>query len=216
MSLWVKVCGVTTSDDARAAVAAGVDAIGLNFVPSSKRYVTPETARRIVEEVGRERVSWVGVVADEPLARLVELRELVGLEWLQLHGHESPEDLERCLPAAYKAVSIASAADVARAEAFGGDRLLVDAHAPGQLGGTGQSFDWSLVGELVRRRRVVLAGGLRPDNVAEAVRRVRPWGVDVASGVESSPGRKDAEALHRFVSEARAAAVEAARSGISA
>lgn len=215
MSLWVKVCGVMTSDDARAAVAAGVDAIGLNFVPSSKRYVTPEAAQRIVDEVGHGAVSWVGVVADEPFARLAELREQVGLDWVQLHGHESPEDLERCLPAAFKAVAIASAADAARAESFGGDRLLVDAHAPGQLGGTGQSFDWSLVSGLVRRRRVVLAGGLRPDNVAEAVRRVQPWGVDVASGVEISPGRKDAEALRRFVSAARAAAAGAAKSGIS-
>lgn len=209
MGLWVKVCGVTTREDGLAAVAAGVDAIGLNFVRASKRYVAPEAARRLVDEVGRDRVSWVGVVADEPVARLERLRQQVGLHWLQLHGHESPGDLELCLPGAYKAVAIATAEDVDRAEAFGGDRLLVDAHAPGLLGGTGATFDWRLVSELVRRRRVVLAGGLRPENVAEAVRRVRPWGVDVASGVERSPGRKDAESLRAFVRAARAAAAEA-------
>jgi phosphoribosylanthranilate isomerase len=205
MSVWIKVCGVTTLEDARAVVEAGVDAIGLNFVPSSKRYIEPAVARSLVQEVGRKAVSWVGVVADVPTERLAALRAEVGLDWIQLHGAESPEDLERLLPGAFKALPIADAKDVARAASFGGDRILVDAHVPGTLGGTGQTFDWNLVSDLVRRRRVVLAGGLRPENVAEAIVRCAPWGVDVASGVESAPGRKDPAAVREFVRRARAA-----------
>lgn len=206
MNVWIKVCGVTTVADAHAAIEAGVDAIGLNFVPSSKRFLSPEVAAELVRSVGPEAVSWVGVVADETPARLRALSEQLRLDWWQLHGGETPTDLERVLPCAYKAVSIAGPDDVARARSFGGDRLLVDAHAPGLLGGSGRTFDWALVRDLARERPIVLAGGLRADNVAEAIREVHPWGVDVASGVESAPGRKDVAAMRRFVAEARAAA----------
>jgi phosphoribosylanthranilate isomerase len=206
MKIWVKVCGVTTVADAQAAVAAGVDAIGLNFVPSSKRYLEPARARALVEQVGHDAVTWVGVVADESFEALSALRHEVPLHLLQLHGAETPEALARLQPGAFKALSIASSEDVARAESFGGDRILVDARAPGALGGTGHTFDWSLVVDLVGRRPTVLAGGLHPGNVAEAVTRLGPWGVDVASGVEHAPGRKDGEAMRRFVELARAAA----------
>lgn len=206
MKIWVKVCGITTVADAEAAVAAGVDAIGLNFVRSSKRYLAPERARVLVEAVGVDAVTWVGVVADEPFEAASALRRQVPLHLLQLHGDETPGELERLQPGAFKALCIAGPEDVARAESFGGDRILVDARAPGVLGGTGQTFDWSLVVDLVGQRRTVLAGGLHPDNVGEAVARLGPWGVDVASGVELSPGRKDPDAMRRFVEGARAAA----------
>ncbi len=208
MNVWIKVCGVTTVEDARAAIAAGVDAIGLNFVPTSKRFLAPEAAAALIRAAGRDAVSWVGVVADEPPSRVTELLRHVGLDLVQLHGKEPPAELEALSPGAYKAVAIAGPEDVERARRYGGERLLVDAHVPGLLGGSGQTFDWALVRELVRERRVVLAGGLRPDNVASAVEALRPWGVDVASGVEHAPGRKDPTAMRSFVERARAAARE--------
>jgi phosphoribosylanthranilate isomerase len=208
MTVWVKVCGVTNVEDARAAVEAGVDALGLNFVPSSKRYVSPTIARDIVGAIGAV-VTWVGVVADRREEDLRSLRDEVGFDLWQLHGHEPPEALEPLLPDAYKAIPIGSEEDVRVAGRFSGDRVLVDAKVVGELGGTGRVFDWRLIDQLVALRRVVLAGGLTPDNVGRAVREVRPWGVDTASGVESAPGRKDAVLMRRFVEEARRAALTA-------
>ncbi len=208
MALWVKVCGVTNVEDARAAADAGVDALGLNFVRSSKRYVSPAVASEIVRALGGA-VTWVGVVADAPEHELRALKNEVGFDLWQLHGHEPPEALEPLLPDAYKALPIGAAEDVAAAARFAGDRVLVDAKVVGELGGTGRVFDWRLIDELVATRRVVLAGGLTPDNVGRAVREVRPWGVDTASGVESAPGKKDPELIRRFVTEARLAAPKA-------
>ncbi len=202
--MWVKICGITRVDDALSVVGAGADAVGLNFVPSSPRYVEDASAGAIAEAV-RGRVQLVGVVADLGAAAMRALRDRFGLDLLQLHGDEPPDLLEAVLPAAYKALRIGSGEDVARADGYGGERLLADARVDGALGGTGTSFDWRLVRELARRRRLILAGGLTPDNVARAVQSVRPWGVDVASGVERSAREKDPEAVRRFIAGARAA-----------
>ena len=202
--MWVKICGVTSIEDALSAADAGADAIGLNFVPASSRRVDEAAACAIAEAV-RGRVAVVGVVADLDATAMRALRERVGLDFLQLHGGESPELLEAVLPHAYKALRVGSREDVELADSYGGDRLLVDARAEGALGGTGTSFDWRLVQALAARRRLILAGGLGPDNVSRAVQSVRPWGVDVASGVESAPRHKDAAAVRRFVAAARGA-----------
>lgn len=203
---WLKICGVTSERDALLAVEAGADAIGLNFVASSKRRIDDAAARAIADAV-RGRVELVGVVANETGQRLRELSLAVGLDWLQLHGDEPPNAL-LSLPNAFKAIGIQSAEDAARAATYPGERLLVDAKASGVLGGTGQRFDWTLVGELARARRLILAGGLTPENVAEALSSVRPWGLDVASGVEppGEPRRKDPERVARFIENARRAA----------
>jgi phosphoribosylanthranilate isomerase len=132
------------------------------------------------------------------------LREETGVGCLQLHGDESADDVTGLLPHAYKAVRVASAADVRRAEAMPGEYVMVDAKVGSALGGTGHTFDWDLVIDLARRRRIVLAGGLTPENVGEAIRRVRPWCVDVASGVEVAPGVKDMARVRAFVDAARA------------
>ena len=200
---WVKICGITCAADAELAVAAGADAIGLNFVPSSKRYVDEQAARRIVEQVGA-RIECVGVIADLSFAEAEALRSAVGFQWLQLHGREAPERVaehER----AFQAVAIGSAADAERAALYGGERLLLDAKSDGALGGTGKVFDWQLVRSLCRARRVILAGGLTPENVGTALKSVEPWGVDVASGVEiaGEPRRKDQLKVTRFVQAAR-------------
>ena len=203
-TLYVKICGVTRVADAEACIAAGVSAVGVNLVPGSKRRVDEDTARRIAAAVAG-RIDVVAVVAGLPVAELVQVLERVRADWLQLHGEESPAELERVLPRALKAVRIGDAGDAARARAFGGERLLVDAKVDGELGGTGAVFDWTLVRELARERKLILAGGLRPENVADAVRAVAPFGVDVASGVESSPGVKDVMKVRAFVEAARAA-----------
>lgn len=201
--MWIKICGITNLEDAELAIQAGADAIGLNCISSSPRAVTGNVARQIAESC-KGRVEVIGVIADLRTEEALALRDNFGFSALQLHGRESPRDLAMLLPRAYKAVRIGDLTDVSTAESFGGDRLLVDAKVEGTLGGTGERVDISLVVELARKRRVILAGGLTPDNVAEAVRRLRPHGVDVASGVESAdPRKKDFEKLGAFVRAAK-------------
>ena len=204
MTVHVKVCGVTTIDDAIACADAGASAIGLNFVPSSPRRVDVGKAREIARAL-KGRALVVGVVADLALEVLRELAAEAELECLQLHGDEPNEIVRALLPHAYKAVRIGSAADVDRARSYPGEHLLVDARVSGALGGTGKTLDWSLVAELARERKLTLAGGLGPHNVADAVRAVRPYCVDVASGVEIAPGIKDLAKVGALIAAARAA-----------
>lgn len=207
--MYVKVCGITRLEDVEACLAAGVDVIGINLVPSSRRYVEPEAAAELIRAV-TGRAHSVLVVARRERAALAQLLEQLGPDQLQLHGDEPDEWLHTLGARAFKAVRIGDAADVALARACPGHPLLVDAKVGAELGGTGQRIDWSLVAPLAQSRPLVLAGGLTPDNVAEAIRVVSPWAVDVASGVEQDddPRRKDADKLRRFVSAARAASHE--------
>src|SRR6185369_5500298 len=193
--MYVKVCGITRIEDARAAVAAGAHALGFNCVPGSKRQLDAGAIRAIVAQMRLESpaTSHVAVVADLATERALQLLEDIGVDRLQLHGDESARELEVLGARAFKAVRVADAADVALAASFPGDPLLVDAKVAGQLGGTGQTVDWPLVEPLARARALILAGGLTPENVARAVE-----GVD--------PRRKDAEKMRRFVDAARAAA----------
>jgi len=206
----IKICGVTSPADAEACVALGVASIGINFVPSSPRRVDLETARAIARSVrtaearagaasSPSRVVVVGVVADLPLDAMVALVQGAELDCLQLHGDEPPELLTPLLPHAYKAIRVATREDVARARSYPGEHLLVDAKVAGALGGTGETFDWALVRELARERSLTLAGGLHPGNVEAAIAAVEPYCVDVASGVESAPGKKDFARVRAFV-----------------
>jgi phosphoribosylanthranilate isomerase len=194
----VKVCGVTSVEDAVAAVDAGASAIGLNFVAASPRRVTVERAREIAQAV-RGKTLVVGVAADLTVTAMRALANDAQLECLQMHGDESPDDVAAMLPHAYKAVRVGDASDVARARTFPGEYLLVDARVAGALGGTGHVVDWALVAPLARERKLTLAGGLTPANVAEAIRVVQPYCVDVASGVESAPGVKDVGKVRAFI-----------------
>ncbi len=211
----VKICGITNIEDARAAVTAGADMLGMNFVPSSKRYIEPSAALAIKQQLqasqtqaSQKQVLWVGVVADLSLDELTALQQRSGVDRLQLHGSESPAALEQLLDSgcsAFKAVRIANQQDVACAWDYSGAWLLADAKAPsGELGGSGHTFDWQLVRELAEQRPLILAGGLTPLNVAAAVTQVRPFAVDVASGVESAPGRKDPQKMAEFIANAQA------------
>ncbi len=204
----VKICGVRVADEARACVELGASAIGVNFVASSPRRVDVEGARaiaRAVHALGTKAIV-VGVVANESVDAMRSLVRDAELDCLQLHGDEPAADLQALLPHAYKAVRIRDANDVVLARAFPGEHLLVDAKVEGVLGGSGATFDWQLVVDLARERRLTLAGGLRPDNVADAVRTVRPYCVDVAGGVEAgAPGRKDLARVRAFLEAARGA-----------
>lgn len=205
----VKICGVRSAADARECVLLGASSIGINFVPSSPRCVSVSTAveiARAVHATGAKAIA-VGVVADMTLDAMRALVKDAELDCLQLHGDESHDTLAALLPHAYKATRVATVDDVARARAYPGEYLLVDAKVPGVLGGSGTTFDWALVKELAAVRRLTLAGGLDPENVARAVRDVRPYCVDVASGVEraGSPGEKDLAKVRAFIEAARAA-----------
>lgn len=205
----VKICGVRSSETALACVELGASAIGVNFVASSTRCVAIHTAlaiARAVHAAGTKAIV-VGVVADMDLEAMRALVREAELDCLQLHGAESHVTLAALLPHAYKAVRIATSADVESARAYPGEHLLVDAKVAGTLGGTGTAFDWTLVKTLASERRLTLAGGLDPLNVARAVREVNPYCVDVASGVEhpGSPGDKDLAKVRAFIDAARSA-----------
>jgi phosphoribosylanthranilate isomerase len=200
----IKICGLTSIEQALACVELGADAIGVNLIAESPRRVSRETAHAIATAVGT-RALVVAVVADLRADALRAVQRDTGVGCLQLHGDESAETVSALLPHAYKAVRVATAADVAQAEAMPGEYVLVDAKVDGILGGTGQRVDLALVAGLAARRRLVLAGGLAPENVARAVAAVRPYCVDVASGVEHSPGRKDLAKVEAFIQAVRAA-----------
>ena len=199
----VKICGVTSVDDAELCVEAGADAIGLNFYVGSPRQVEIETARRVVEAIAKRALA-VGVFVDASYAEIAAIKAETGIGCAQLHGREAPELLEALLPHAYKAIRMRDASSLEEARRFGGDHILLDAYVPGIPGGTGEHFDWQLAAELARERQVTLAGGLSPDNVAAAIAAVHPFCVDVASGVEAAPGRKDPAKVRAFIQAAKA------------
>jgi phosphoribosylanthranilate isomerase len=200
----VKICGLTTVDDALRCAELGADAIGLNFWPQSPRSTDVETAKAIVREVG-DASTIVAVFVDFDEPRIREVLQESGIAWAQLHGDEPPALVQALLPNAYKAIGVKDGSAVEVARRYPGEHLLLDASVPGLPGGTGRTFDWTIAEEVARERTLTLAGGLTPGNVAEAVRTVRPHRVDVASGVESSPGRKDAGLVAAFIEAAKGA-----------
>jgi phosphoribosylanthranilate isomerase len=203
----IKLCGITSLDDARRCVDAGVDALGFIFVPGTPRHVTAETAARIIEALP-PFVTPVGVFWDHPAGQVKAIAEECRLGALQFHGDEAPEDLlEHRLPL-IKTLKVAGAADLARMPEYRVAAFLLDSPARWSEGAARPPIPWDVAAVAARRHPVLLSAGLTPDNVALAVRRVRPYGVDVNSGVEARPGRKDPAKVRRFVAEARAAAAE--------
>jgi phosphoribosylanthranilate isomerase len=199
----VKICGITRLDDALAAVRLGADALGFNFWPRSKRHVSPAEVRAIVRRLP-PLVTAVGVFVDPTRDEVLRAVDASGVGVVQLHGDEPPElCLSLPLPVV-KAIRVADAHSLAALASYEVQGFLLDAPSPG-YGGSGATFDWSLAAEVARELPIVLAGGLTPENVAEAVTTVRPFAVDVASGVESAPGVKDAERMRRFVERAKEA-----------
>ena len=204
----IKFCGITTMPDAERAVAAGAWALGLNFWPRSPRRCDPVVAAEIAAALKR-RLEIVGVFVNPSLDELAWQADSVGLTMVQLHGDEGPafcaEAARRTGCKVIKAMRVRSGADIQALSSFHTDYHLLDSYAPGRPGGTGETFAW----ELARAHRgtppLILSGGLNPDNVGDAIAAVRPFAVDVASGVETRPGHKDPDKLLAFAAAVRAA-----------
>ena len=200
----VKICGITSPEDAAAAVEAGADAVGLVFVPGTPRVVTLARAAAIVGCLP-PLVATVGVFVDSPLEEVCRIAALLRLSAVQLHGHED-EGFSRGVPVpVIRALRVRDAASLQPLATYPAHAFLLDAYVEGQPGGTGRTMPWGLVRQAKGTRPIILAGGLRPDTVAEAVRLVRPYGVDVSSGVEQPPGRKDHRKVREFIVNVRQA-----------
>jgi len=231
----IKICGITNLEDALIAAEAGADMLGFIFYPPSARYVAPETAKKIVSglrsqvQIPKSKVSsqaeaasdleletWdlkpklVGVFVNSPAEEIREIMDFCGLDFAQLHGDESPEMVASFGGRAFKAINPQSLPEaeqysslVIRHSPF----VLIDAFHPTERGGTGITTDWGMAAQLARRYPILLAGGLTPENVAAAIRTVRPLGVDVSSGVEASKGKKDPAKVRAFVEQARMAVI---------
>lgn len=217
----IKICGIQTLPDALAAIEAGADLLGFNFYPKSPRYITPESCAEITAILRKKHpaITLVGVFVNRPIHEIRATLQTALLHLAQLHGDEPPEMLAELQPHAFKALRLKSDAGTdwktdnrisGFIHYFGSQSapppapaLLVDAAAPGLYGGSGQIANWSAAAELSKQFPLLLAGGLTPENVAEAIRAVQPWGVDVASGVESAPGVKDPAKMQAFAQAVR-------------
>lgn len=215
----IKICGITTPKDALAAIDAGADMLGFNFYPKSPRYLTPDACREITAVSRKDfpQITLVGVFVNTPVSDIRSILETAQLHLAQLHGDETPEMLAELQPHAFKAIRLKSDARtdfeadkripdairffVSESAHASVPAILVDAAVKGVYGGSGVVADWSAAAQLARRVPLLLAGGLTPENVSEAIKQVQPWGVDVASGVEASPGVKDPAKMRKFVEQ---------------
>jgi phosphoribosylanthranilate isomerase len=200
----VKICGITNLEDALTAIDAGADALGFVFHAKSPRHVFPEQAAAIIRHLP-PFVETVGLFVNEPLDTVNGTADLCGLDLVQLHGEEKPgycDSVRRRVVKTFRVKDITSLEPMRdyRVAAF-----LLDAWSPAAHGGTGQTFNWEIAACAAQSNRIILAGGLTPGNVAEAVRKVRPYGVDVSSGVEFGPGKKDSRRIADFISNAKSA-----------
>ncbi|HUC86460.1 MAG TPA: phosphoribosylanthranilate isomerase [Candidatus Acidoferrales bacterium] len=201
----VKICGITNATDAEAAVAAGADALGLMFYADSPRHVSLEQAQTLAKNMP-PHILRTGVFADPEPAEVVAAIQYCQLNLLQFHGAETPEFCRQFGVMSMKAFRVRDVESLAAMSAYSTDAFLLDGFVPGQPGGTGQTFNWELAVSAKKfGKPIFLAGGLTPENVAEAVRKVEPFGVDVSSGVEQSPGKKDARKMQEFVAAVRGA-----------
>jgi phosphoribosylanthranilate isomerase len=206
--LRVKICGLTTPQDAAAAVEFGADALGFNFFPGSRRFVQAGVAATWIAALP-ENIEKVAIVVNPSWDEAMAAAKTAGITMLQLHGAETPDFCRRLMAHGIrfeKALPVVGPDSVAAVPDFFTGTLLLDSGGAGEFGGSGRAFPWQIARDFVRAHpslRVVLAGGLTPENVAEAVAMVRPFGVDVTSGVESSPGRKDHGRLQAFIAAAR-------------
>lgn len=201
----VKICGITCLEDALAAVDAGADALGFVMYPPSSRHISPDQAAAIIRRLP-PFVQTVGLFVDEELSTINATADQCGLDVIQLHGDESPTYCESVRRRVIKAFRVKDVSVLDSLKQYRVSGHLLDAWSHAAPGGTGQTFNWDIAATSAGLRPIILAGGLTPDNVAEAVTRVRPYAVDVSSGVECSPGRKDVEKLRQFVLRAKQAA----------
>ena len=209
----VKICGITNLEDALLAAEAGADLLGFIFYPPSPRAVEVDGVRPIVQALQTEHagVGLVGVFVDEPVERVAAIVRACGLDHAQLHGSEPPRDVDELVSqgiAVIKGFRLRDGSAMQEMACYQPTAFLLDTYVAGRPGGTGETFDWRLARDAPPGARVVLAGGLTPDNVVEAMRTARAWGVDVSSGVEARPGRKDHDKVRRFIAAAKQAGEE--------
>lgn len=204
MSLLVKICGITNLADALTAVDAGADALGFMFYEPSARNIAPAAALEIIARLP-PRVAKVGVFVNAPAETIRHIAMECGLDTVQLHGEETPEFCAQFAPLkVWKAIRVRDESSLRALPDYKTDAWLLDSYVAGQKGGTGEKFDWELaIAANVLGRPIIFAGGLTPENIANAVHQVRPFGVDVSSGVESGPGKKDAAKVRAFIMAAK-------------
>jgi phosphoribosylanthranilate isomerase len=202
----VKICGITNLEDALLAVELGAQALGFIFYPKSPRAIKPEAARQIIAQLPPLVLS-VGVFVNESAALVLEMAEIARLDWVQLHGEEPPEYCRFLYRNVVKAIRVKDQTSLEQMKQYQGSvrAFLLDTHTSGARGGTGESFDWDLARQAKEYGPIVLAGGLKPENVAMAIRQASPQAVDVASGVEAAPGKKDHDRLRAFFKAVAAA-----------
>ena len=202
MTTKIKICGITNIEDALFAAEAGADALGFVFYEKSPRYVSSETVKKIVSMLP-PFVTTVGLFVNAGGEVIETTVRLSGINVIQLHGDETPEECGFAPHPVIKAVRVKDAGSLAGVEKYPVSALLLDAWNDQQYGGTGESFNWQLARNLTGQLPIILAGGLNPDNVAEAIRVVAPYAVDVSSGVEISPGKKDHDKIRKFIQQVR-------------
>jgi phosphoribosylanthranilate isomerase len=198
----IKICGMTNVEDALHACACGADALGFVFYDKSPRCLTAAKARDIIARLP-PLVTTVGLFVNEAPGRIREIAEECALDVIQLHGDEGPAACDFAPRRVIKALRVRDEASLAGQETFRVSALLLDTWVAGNYGGSGKTFNWELARVVARQRPVILAGGLTPENIAEAVRTVSPYGVDVSSGVEAAPGKKDPQKVAAFILAAR-------------
>jgi phosphoribosylanthranilate isomerase len=202
-----KICGITNIEDALTSAEFGADALGFIFVKTSHRYIRPGAARKIIQELPPFVVP-VGVVADLKHDDILELIDETGICCLQLHGNESPKELAKFPISVYKSFRVDKEFNLETLQRYKGSAYLLDTYVEGALGGTGKTFDWDIAIKAKAYGRIILAGGLTPENIAEAVKKVQPYAVDINSGVESAPGKKDRNKIGRLFKIIRSLQIE--------
>lgn len=186
----VKICGITNYEDAKTALDMGADLLGFNFYAKSPRFVPPDKAREIISKLPGF-IDIAGVFVNESIEQIHEIKNICQLDWVQLHGDESPEFCRQFLShnvKVMKAIRVKEQSDIQQAEHYFTDAVLLDAFDPDKYGGTGLTFDWNVIGHI--NKRIFLAGGINPDNAADAI-ELGVYGIDICSGIEAEPGKKD-------------------------
>lgn len=204
MAVRIKICGITNGRDAEMAAEFGADALGFIFVPGSPRYINPDAARAIINDLP-PLVTPVGVFADHPVEEVERLMTRCGFRTVQLHGSEPPEYCRRLTGSVIKAFRVGGQQDLPRLSAYHVHAYLLDTYVEGRLGGTGKTFPLEVASHATSFGRVIVSGGLTAGNVAEVIRKVHPYGVDVSTGVEAEPGHKDRQKLGDFIACVREA-----------
>ena len=200
---WIKLCGITNIEDALNAVSLGVDALGFIFAPSLRR-VKPDVAKKIIQTLPKTLLK-VGVFVNEGWEQVQGVTKYCGLNGLQFHGKESPEYCQNFFHPVFKAIHVKDLESLMDMEKYDDVSILLDTYSPAQAGGTGTPFPWEIALIAKEKRDFILSGGLSPSNVREVIKKVKPWGVDVCSGIEAAPGKKDLSRMITFVKEVKKA-----------